>query len=74
MDEVMRHISDASKCYVLNVKHAFPVVANEMTAYVTDATNRCCGNVGVSLPFTTSSRQQQLISNEWRYRKTMNDV
>lgn len=39
------------------------VVANEIpTAYVIRATNRCCKNVGISLPFTTSSGQKQNTS------------
>lgn len=39
------------------------LVANEIpTAYVIRATNRCCKNVGASLPFTTSSGQKQNTS------------
>lgn len=49
-----------SKCYKPIVTRRLLVVANEIpTAYVIGATNRCCKNVGTSLPFTTSSGQKQ---------------
>lgn len=74
VNEVIWRVLNTNRRRVPSVNHVSLLAANQiLTGYVTSPTNRCCcGNVGDTLPFSTSSRLPAPIHkrpNEWKYQK-----
>lgn len=71
---VIWRVLNTNRRRVPSVNHVALLAANQiLTGYVTSPTNRCCcGNVGDTVPFSTSSRLPAQIHkrpDEWKYQK-----